>query len=74
MAYKVLIVDDDINIAELLNIYLTKENFDTVCAYDGKQAIETFASENPDVILLDIMLPEINGYELSEYIKPMENL
>ncbi|MEE1187267.1 MAG: response regulator transcription factor [Acutalibacteraceae bacterium] len=69
MAYKVLIVDDDINIAELLNIYLTKENFDTVCAYDGKQAIETFASENPDVILLDIMLPNLDGWQVCREIR-----
>lgn len=69
MAYKVLIVDDDKNIAELLNIYLSKENFDTICAYDGKQALDLFLSEEPDVVLLDIMMPVLDGWQVCREIR-----
>ena len=56
MAYKVLIVDDDTNICELLRLYLEKDGYTTAIANDGKEAVNVFARENPDIILLDIML------------------
>lgn len=61
---KILIVDDDENIAELISLYLLKECFSTEIAYNGKQALELIKSYNPDLILLDIMLPDIDGYEV----------
>ena len=66
---KILIVDDDANIAELIALYLTKECFQCEIAEDGESALEKHQSFQPDLILLDIMLPGIDGYELLDYIK-----
>ena len=66
---KILIVDDDANIAELIELYLTKECFQCMQAHDGEEALKKNASFQPDLILLDIMLPGMNGYELLDYIK-----
>lgn len=71
---KILIVDDDENIAELISLYLTKECFDTQIAYDGKSALELAATYNPDLILLDIMLPDIDGYEVCREIRKNRQL
>ena len=60
---KILIVDDDENIAELLSLYLTKECFDTQMVYDGEEALRAFDSYQPNLILLDLMLPGIDGYQ-----------
>ena len=59
---KVLIVDDDENIAELISLYLIKECYDTKQAHDGVEALDAFYSYKPDMVLLDIMLPGIDGY------------
>jgi len=71
MAYKqkILIVDDDANIAELISLYLTKECFDTEIAEDGEEALEKFETFQPDLILLDLMLPGIDGYEVCREIR-----
>ena len=53
---KILVADDDQNIAELLRLYLEKEGYTVVLAADGEQAIERFSAENPDIVLLDICL------------------
>lgn len=66
---KILIVDDDENIAEIISLYLTKECFETLIAPDGETAIEMFGSFNPDLILLDIMLPGIDGYGVCRQIR-----
>lgn len=66
---KILIVDDDENIAEIISLYLTKECFETLIASDGESAIEMFESFNPDLILLDIMLPGIDGYGVCRQIR-----
>lgn len=66
---KALIVDDDINICNLLRLYLEKDGFDTALAYDGAQAIEMFKSEKPDLILLDIMLPSMDGWQVCREIR-----
>ena len=66
---KVLIVDDDENICELLRLYLDKEGYQTVLAFDGKQALALFASEAPAIILLDIMLPESDGWQVCREIR-----
>ena len=62
MARKVLIAEDDSNIAELLNLYLKKEGYDTTVAPDGGKALELYRSINPDLVLLDIMLPVMDGW------------
>lgn len=66
---KILIVDDDVNIAELISLYLTKECFDTLMVHDGEEAIQSFASYGPNLILLDLMLPGIDGYEVCREIR-----
>ena len=63
MAQKVLIVEDDGNIAELLHLYLEKEGFETKVAKDGGKGVEYFRSFQPDLVLLDIMLPALSGME-----------
>ena len=71
---KVLIVDDDANIAELISLYLTKEQFETSVASDGEEALEQFSSFVPDLILLDLMLPGIDGYEVCRQIRAASNV
>ena len=66
---KILIVDDDENIAELISLYLNKECFDTEIAPDGETAIAITESYNPDLILLDLMLPGMDGYEVCQQIR-----
>ena len=66
---KILIVDDDVNIAELISLYLTKECFDTLIVHDGEAAISSFASYQPNLVLLDLMLPGIDGYEVCREIR-----
>ena len=61
---KILIVDDDINIAELIALYLTKECFETCMVHDGDQVLDTFQKFQPNLVLLDIMLPGKDGYQL----------
>ncbi|MBO5424473.1 MAG: response regulator transcription factor [Lachnospiraceae bacterium] len=66
---KILIVDDDENIAELISLYLIKECFSTEIAHTGRNALSLFKTYNPDLILLDIMLPDIDGYEICTEIR-----
>ena len=66
---KILIVDDDENIAELISLYLIKECFSTEIALNGHEALNLFKTFNPDLVLLDIMLPDIDGYEICTEIR-----
>lgn len=66
---KILIADDDKNIAELLRLYLEKEGFSSVIAADGNEALELFRRESPDLILLDIMMPELDGWQVCREIR-----
>ncbi len=66
---KILIVDDDANIAELIELYLTKECFQCMQAHDGEEALKKNTSFQPDLILLDIMLPGIDGYDVCREIR-----
>ncbi len=68
---KVLIVEDDEAIANLIKINLAAAGYDCTCAFDGKEGADCIEKENFDLILLDIMLPGIDGYELLEYVKPI---
>ena len=69
MPTKVLIVEDDGNIAELLHLYLEKEGFDTQVAADGGKGVELFRSFRPDLVLLDIMLPVMDGWSVLKKIR-----
>ncbi len=66
---KIMIVDDDENICELLRIYLEKDGFQTVVANDGEQALLYAARYNPDLILLDIMMPKLDGWQVCREIR-----
>lgn len=66
---KILIVDDDTNIAELISLYLTKECFETRIVEDGEEAIKAFEEFQPNLILLDLMLPGIDGYEVCRTVR-----
>lgn len=66
---KILIVDDDNNIAELISLYLTKECFETMIAPDGETALKLKDSFAPNLILLDLMLPGIDGYQVCREIR-----
>jgi DNA-binding response OmpR family regulator len=66
---KILIVDDDENIAELISLYMTKECFETKIVYDGESALKEADSFAPDLILLDLMLPGIDGYQVCREIR-----
>lgn len=66
---KILIVDDDTNIAELISLYLTKECFDTLTVYDGQEALKQFSIYKPHLVILDLMLPGIDGYEVCRQIR-----
>ena len=71
---KILIVDDDNNIAELISLYLTKECYDTKIVNDGEEALRAFESYNPNMILLDLMLPGIDGYQVCREIRAKSNV
>ncbi len=66
---KILIVDDDNNIAELISLYLTKECFETMIVNDGETAIEVFKTFEPNIILLDLMLPGKDGYQVCREVR-----
>ncbi len=68
---KVLIVEDDASIANLIKVNLAAAGYECTCASDGREGADYIEKENYDLILLDIMLPEVDGYELLEYVKPM---
>lgn len=74
MKRKILIVDDEKNIVDILKFNLKKEGFDTIEAYDGKQALEMVEREKPDLILLDIMLPEYDGFTVCKKIRQTMNI
>ena len=71
---KIMIVDDDINIAELISLYLTKECFNTRIVGDGEAALREFDTFGPNLILLDLMLPGIDGYQVCREIRQRSNV
>ena len=66
---KVLVADDDKNICELLRLYLVKEGFQVVLAGDGEEALARSSAENPDIILLDVMMPRLDGWQVCREIR-----
>ena len=70
---KIMIVDDDENIAELISLYLTKECFNTRIVHDGESAMREFDTYGPNLVLLDLMLPGIDGFEICKQIREEKN-
>ena len=66
---RILIVDDDENIAELISLYLMKECYETKCVLDGEEALKAFREFRPHLILLDLMLPGMDGYQVCREIR-----
>lgn len=66
---KVLIIDDDRNICELVSLYLLKEGYEVITAFNGTEGLNKFESESPDIIILDIMMPGMDGWEVCRTIK-----
>lgn len=69
MSNKILVVDDDLNICELLKLYLENEGYTAYVANDGKAAVDMFNEKSPDLILLDIMLPKMDGWQVCREIR-----
>lgn len=70
---KILVVDDDTNICELLRLYLEKEGYSVTIANDGMTAVKTFPQLQPDLTLLDIMLPQLDGWQVCREIRKYSN-
>lgn len=71
---KILVVDDDKHIAELISLYLEKEGFDTKEAYDGREAIKEVGAIKPDLVILDLMLPGMDGYQVCAEVRKTSNV
>lgn len=69
MSHKILVVDDDLNICELLKLYLENDGYTVITANDGKAAVDAFEAKSPDLILLDIMLPKMDGWQVCREIR-----
>ena len=70
---KIMVVDDDTNICELLRLYLEKEGYTVALAYDGQEAVDKFPSENPDLMILDVMMPKLDGWQVCREIRKTSN-
>ncbi|MCI5604407.1 MAG: response regulator transcription factor [Clostridia bacterium] len=71
---KVLIVDDDDNIVDLIRMYMEKEGFTAVTANNGVKAVELFKSEAPSIVILDVMMPEMDGWQVCREIRRVSNI
>ncbi|MBQ2733552.1 MAG: response regulator transcription factor [Clostridia bacterium] len=69
MAFKILVVDDDVNICDILRMYLEREGYEVKIANDGAEGVEMFKRFDPDLVLLDIMLPEKDGWQVCREIR-----
>ena len=69
MSKKALVVEDDVNIAELLMLYLEKDGFEVSIAHDGGRGIEMFNETSPDLVLLDVMMPVMDGMQVCREIR-----
>ena len=74
MEKTILIADDNKEIVDLLKIYAQKEGYQYICAYDGEQALKFFKERNPSLILLDVMMPKINGFDVCKQIRQTSNV
>ena len=74
MAKRVLIVDDEKNIVDILSFNLKKEGFEIITAYDGETAIDQYLRNNPNLILLDVMLPLLDGFEVCRRIRETDKI
>lgn len=71
---KILIVDDEKPISDIIKFNMTREGYEVVTAFDGREALSMFAAELPDIVILDLMLPEIDGLEVAKTIRKTSNV
>jgi len=71
---KILVIDDDVKICEVIKLYLEKEGFEVVIAHNGSDGINIFKHEMPDLVILDIMLPKKDGYEVCRELRKISNI
>ena len=71
---KILIVDDEKPISDIIKFNLTKEGYETITAFDGREAVAKFEEENPDLIILDLMLPELDGLEVAKEVRKTSHI
>lgn len=71
---KILVIDDDKNTCELLRLYLEKEGYNVMISYDGEEAVVKFNALKPDIVLLDIMLPTLDGWQVCREIRKRSNV
>ncbi len=67
--YKILVVDDEVDIVDFIDDYLTGEGYEVITAYDGVQALDKMRQDLPDLVVLDIMLPELDGFEVCKQVR-----
>ena len=66
---KILVVDDEKPISDIIKFNMAKEGYEVLTAFDGKEALEMFEAEQPDILILDLMLPEVDGLEVARTIR-----
>mgnify|MGYP001737172133 CR=1 FL=1 len=71
---KILVVDDEKPISDIIKFNMVKEGYEVLTAFDGKEALAVFEAENPDILILDLMLPEIDGLEVARTIRKTSNV
>ena len=71
---KILVVDDEKPISDIIKFNMVKEGYEVVTAFDGREALELFEAERPDILILDLMLPEIDGLEVARTIRKTSNV
>ena len=74
MEKTILIADDNKDIVDILKIYAQKEGYKSICAYDGEQALKMWKEYNPVLILLDVMMPKMNGFDVCKQIRQTSNV
>ena len=73
MSEKILIVDDEVHLARILQFTLEKAGYEVVTAYDGKEALDRAVEQRPDLVILDLMLPVLDGYKVCNILKTNED-
>ena len=71
---KILVVDDEKPISDIIKFNMAKEGYEVLTAFDGKEALAVFEAESPDILILDLMLPEIDGLEVARTIRKTSNV